>query len=136
MHLASDPPLVFLFLFLFFLSRLFPESYLWANFYYKLEKQWHVTFTFDKIRFFVCLFGGHSRFLCVLVPWTGIEPRAPAVKAPSPNHWTTRKFPRLVFYEWLRRRKILEVYPFSYFLFPGTMRIIFYKIYIYILHLC
>ena len=29
----------------------------------------------------------------ILVPWPGIEPRAPAVEAPSPNHWTTRKFP-------------------------------------------
>ena len=29
----------------------------------------------------------------ILVPWPGIEPGATAVKAPSPNHWTTREFP-------------------------------------------
>jgi len=27
----------------------------------------------------------------VLGPWLGIELRATAVKAPSPNHWTTRE---------------------------------------------
>ena len=27
----------------------------------------------------------------------GIEPGAPAVAAPSPNHWTTREFPLLTF---------------------------------------
>ena len=28
----------------------------------------------------------------ILVPWPGIEPRPSAVKAQSPNHWTTREF--------------------------------------------
>ena len=27
----------------------------------------------------------------ILVPWPGIEPRPPAVEAPSPNHWTARE---------------------------------------------
>ena len=30
----------------------------------------------------------------ILVPWSGIEPGPRAVKALSPNHWTTREFPR------------------------------------------
>ena len=29
----------------------------------------------------------------ILVPQTGIEPRAPAGKAPSPKHWTAREVP-------------------------------------------
>ena len=29
----------------------------------------------------------------ILVPWPGIEPRLSAVKALSPNHWTTKEFP-------------------------------------------
>ena len=31
----------------------------------------------------------------VLAPQPGIEPQAPAVKAPSPNHWTIREFPEI-----------------------------------------
>ena len=30
----------------------------------------------------------------ILVPRPGIEPRPPAVEAQSPNHWTTREFPK------------------------------------------
>ena len=30
----------------------------------------------------------------ILVPWPGVEPRPTAVKALSPNHWTTRELPR------------------------------------------
>ena len=30
----------------------------------------------------------------ILVPLPGIEPRPSAVKAQSPNHWTTREFPQ------------------------------------------
>ena len=29
----------------------------------------------------------------ILVPWPGIEPVPPAVKAQSLNHWTTREVP-------------------------------------------
>ena len=29
----------------------------------------------------------------ILVHWPGIEPRPIAVRAPSPNHWTTKEFP-------------------------------------------
>ena len=35
----------------------------------------------------------------ILVPWPGIEPGAPAVKVPSPNHWTAREFPRVRAFE-------------------------------------
>ena len=31
------------------------------------------------------------------LPQLGIEPGAPAVAAPSPNHWTKREFPLLTF---------------------------------------
>ena len=27
----------------------------------------------------------------ILVPWPGIEPRSPAVKVQSPDHWTARE---------------------------------------------
>ena len=33
----------------------------------------------------------------ILVPRPGTEPRATAVKAPSPNHWTARAFPPNIF---------------------------------------
>ena len=33
-----------------------------------------------------------------LVPWPGVEPGPMAVKAPSPNHWTTREFPQILFW--------------------------------------
>ena len=33
----------------------------------------------------------------ILVPQPGIEPWATTVKAPSPNHWTTREFPPFSF---------------------------------------
>ena len=31
----------------------------------------------------------------ILGPWPGIEPGPSAVKVPSPNHWTSRKFPKV-----------------------------------------
>ena len=31
----------------------------------------------------------------ILVSQPGIEPQAPAVKVPSPNHWTVREFPEI-----------------------------------------
>ena len=33
----------------------------------------------------------------LLVPQAGIEPAPSAVKTLSPNHWTTKEFPRLLF---------------------------------------
>ena len=38
----------------------------------------------------------------ILVPQPGVKPRPPAVKAWSPNHWTTREFPIYCLYirEW------------------------------------
>ena len=42
--------------------------------------------------FYLCLFIWPSG--CgILVPQAGIEPRALAVKAQSPNHWTSMEFP-------------------------------------------
>ena len=34
----------------------------------------------------------------ILVPWPGIKSRPVAVKAPSPNHWTTSESPRIILY--------------------------------------
>ena len=35
----------------------------------------------------------------ILIPPPGIEPGFPAVKVPSPNHWTMKEFPgRIIFY--------------------------------------
>ena len=33
----------------------------------------------------------------ILVPWPGIKPASSAVKARSPNHWTAREVPHLIF---------------------------------------
>ena len=41
--------------------------------------------------FFGCVAGG------ILIPQPGMEPRPSAVKARSPNHWTTREFPRFLY---------------------------------------
>ena len=37
----------------------------------------------------------------ILVPRPGIESKPLAVKAPSPNHWTTREFLKTVFFRFL-----------------------------------
>ena len=45
-----------------------------------------------KARIFVCVCLSVCVYVCVmLVPQPGIEPEATEVKAPSPNHWTTRE---------------------------------------------
>ena len=45
---------------------------------------------------FSLFFFGPRRMACgILVPQPGIEPGPSAVKAWSPNHWTTREFPIL-----------------------------------------
>ena len=38
-------------------------------------------------------FLSHHEACGILDPWPGIEPGAPEMKVPNPNHWTTRKFP-------------------------------------------
>ena len=43
--------------------------------------------------FFNFLFWLHCSACGILVPRPGIESVAPAVKLPSPNHWTTGEFP-------------------------------------------
>ena len=52
----------------------------------------HQVFDIFSFFFFFFFFFGHMA--CgLLVPWPGIEPGNSAVKARSPNHWTTREFP-------------------------------------------
>ena len=47
---------------------------------------------------FVCLSVWSCHVACgILVPWPWIEPGSLTVKAPSPNHWTTREFPQVLF---------------------------------------
>ena len=41
----------------------------------------------------VNFFLSHHEACGILDPWPGIEPGAPEMKVPNPNHWTTRKFP-------------------------------------------
>ena len=43
----------------------------------------------------------------ILVPRPEIEPWAPAVKTPSPKHWTAREFPIYVFALCVLVRKVL-----------------------------
>ena len=55
----------------------------------------HVYWSEQKIIFFFwpCL------TVCgTLVPGPGMEPVPTAVEARSPNHWTTREFPQIVFF--------------------------------------
>ena len=44
-----------------------------------------------------------------LVPWSGIEPRFPALRAQSLSHWTTREVPWGVFIETFELGKVKEV---------------------------
>ena len=37
----------------------------------------------------------------ISVPPPGIEPRPLAVKVPSPNHWTSREFPKEQFQQYI-----------------------------------
>ena len=41
----------------------------------------------------------------ILVPWPGVEPRPTAVKASSPNLWTTRELPKASFLKWRTHQK-------------------------------
>ena len=43
----------------------------------------------------------------ILVPWPGIKPGPSAVRAQSPNHWTTREFPVVTFH--MRRAEVLLI---------------------------
>ena len=53
--------------------------------------------TFVYLYFFLTLFFWPRRAARgILVPRAGIEPRATAVEAPSPNHWTARERPFLL----------------------------------------
>ena len=58
------------------------------------QKCHQTVFTSDI--FFVFFFFGCAA--CgILAPWSRDRKRALAVKVPSPNHWTTREFPRMSF---------------------------------------
>ena len=54
----------------------------------------------DPLPFLKYLVRSHCVACSILVPQQGIEPRPSAVKARSPNHWTTREFPPLPFLNW------------------------------------
>ena len=44
--------------------------------------------------FIMIIFGFTTWHVGILVPWPGIEPMPPAVKAQHPHHWTAREFPK------------------------------------------
>ena len=50
-----------------------------------------IFFFFFFLSFF--LVGAHHVACGILVPWPGMETGSSAVKAQSPNHWTSREFP-------------------------------------------
>ena len=50
------------------------------------------------IYLFIYLFIGNLAACGILVPQPGIEPRSLVVKAQNLNHWTSREFPRFIFY--------------------------------------
>ena len=51
---------------------------------------------FPSFFFFFFFFCHSPQWLVgILVPWPGIEPATSAVRAQSPNHWTSREFPSL-----------------------------------------
>ena len=54
--------------------------------------------TWECIFFF--FFGPHCTACGILVSWPGIEPKTPAVKVWSPNHWTVRLFPKYLLELW------------------------------------
>ena len=64
------------------------------------------------------LFIGHSEQLVrIFIPWPGIKPRPSAVKARSPDHWTTREFPVIFFFNgWRRSYHIALLFNQSLFL--------------------
>ena len=87
-------------LFLWRRKLFFKKVFLWR----KTEK-WNFCVTEGEVVsrgtfnfFFLIYFWLHRAAYRILVPWPGIEPRPPAVKAQGPNHWTTREFPRVVFF--------------------------------------
>ena len=58
--------------------------------FWLLSYAWHPQFLFS------CLFFLPYHAACViLVPWPGIKCMIPVVEGQSPNHWTTRKVPKM-----------------------------------------
>lgn len=49
------------------------------------------------IYLFLIFLAMHCQTCGILLPWSRIQPRPSAVKLRSPNHWTTRKFPSIIF---------------------------------------
>ena len=61
--------------------------------------------------FFIFIFWLRCAACGIIVPWPGIEPGPSAVRARSPNHWTTREFPnRLYFFRavWGLQKNLTE----------------------------
>ena len=66
-------------------------------------------------------FFGHAACCRILVPQPGIKPRAMAVKAPSPKHWTARELPRQLCFRQRKHQPLPfpHVYTFSSFESPN-----------------
>ena len=56
------------------------------------SKKWKDTLC-SSVLFLYLFVWLHHTACGILVPWPGIEPGAPAVGSPSPNHWMAREFP-------------------------------------------
>ena len=74
---------------IFFINKIFLEQ---LQVYGKIQKVQRIPY----ILFFF-FFWPHHAPCGILVPRPGIEPGPTAVKAPRPNHWTTREFPHIFF---------------------------------------
>ena len=49
------------------------------------------------LMYFFFFFWPHCTACGILIPWPGIQPGPMAVKVQSPNHWTAREFPNILF---------------------------------------
>ena len=58
--------------------------------FWLLSYAWH-----PPISFFFFFFFPHHAACMILVPWPGIKCMTPVVEGQSPNHWTTRKVPKM-----------------------------------------
>ena len=83
--------------------------------------QFHIVFFF--------FFWPHWVACGILVPWPGIEPESLAVRAPSPNHWTARELPHLVFR--YQTQTLLEPWSSSDFALPQLGRCSFLCTFLY-----
>ena len=81
-----------------FLREEVSSSFMALSFLHPVPIRYHPFFWYPPFLFFLCplfFFFFFSHKACrILVPQPGVETRPLAMRVQSPNHWTTRKFPR------------------------------------------